>query len=63
MSVNKEVTGQVPSCPAGLRPLLVRNDRGAGLASPSLDGGFEEFRGVCLPRLCNSARSSRATIS
>ena len=62
MSVNKEVTGQVPSCP-GLRPLLVRNDRGAGLASPSLAGGFEEFRGVCLPLLCNSACSSRATIS
>ena len=36
-----------PSCPPGRRPLFFRNDRGAGLASPSLDGGPEEFRGVC----------------
>ena len=41
----------VPSCPPGLRPLLFRSDRrGGGLSSPSLDGGLEEFRGVCLTR-------------
>jgi hypothetical protein len=32
-----------PFCPPGLRPLLPRNDFGAGLASPSDDGGLEEF--------------------
>jgi hypothetical protein len=44
----------VPSCPAwppGLRPLFLRSDRGAGLASPSLDGGLEEFREFCFSRL------------
>jgi hypothetical protein len=32
-----------------LRPLFFRSDRGrgGGLSSPSLDGGLEEFRGVC----------------
>jgi hypothetical protein len=29
----------------GFRPLLLRSDLGAGLASPSLEGGFDEFRG------------------
>jgi hypothetical protein len=30
-----------------LRPVRFRNDRfrGGGLTSPSLEGGFEEFRG------------------
>jgi hypothetical protein len=37
-----------PGCPfgrPGLRPDLPRSDLGAGLARPSDDGGFEEFRG------------------
>jgi len=33
-----------PGCPPGLRPNLPCNDFGLGLASPSLEGGFEEFR-------------------
>ena len=49
-----------PSCPPGRRPLFFRNDRGAGLASPSLDGGLEEFRGVCRSRASSSAIRSRA---
>ena len=39
-----------PGCPfglPGLRPLLLRSDFGAGLPSPSEDGGFEEFREFC----------------
>ena len=33
-----------PGCPPGLRPLLCRNDFGAGLANgESVDGGFDEF--------------------
>ncbi len=41
-----------PSCPPGLRPLRFRSDRGlgAGLASPSPDGGLEEFRRFCFSR-------------
>ena len=56
-----------PSCPCcapGLRPLLFRSDRrGAGLPSPSLDGGLDEFRGVCVSRASSSAIRSRATAS
>jgi hypothetical protein len=33
-----------PGCPPGLRPDRPRSDMGAGLSSPSLDGGFEELR-------------------
>ena len=51
-----------PSCPPGLRPLLFRSDRGrgAGLASPSLDGGQEEF---CFSRASSPAIRSRACAS
>ena len=53
-----------PSCPPGLRPLFFRSDRGrGGLSSPSLDGGLEEFRGVCLSRASSSAIRSRACAS
>ncbi|HBW18950.1 MAG TPA: hypothetical protein DEH11_08025, partial [Actinobacteria bacterium] len=41
--------------PPGLRPLFLRSDRGAGLASPSLDGGLEEFREFCFSRASSSA--------
>jgi hypothetical protein len=54
-----------PSCPPGLRPLRLRSDRGlgAGLPSPSLDGGVEEFRGFCRSRASSSAIRSRACAS
>ena len=58
----------MPVLPARPALLFFRNDRGAGLASPSLDGGLEEFRGVCLSRasssaIRSSARSSSARVS
>ena len=43
------ISSVAPGCPfgrPGLRPDLPRSDFGAGLAGPSRDGGFEEFRGV-----------------
>jgi len=52
-----------PSCPPGLRPLRFRKDRGGGLASPSLDGGFEEFREFCASRASRSAIRSSACSS
>jgi hypothetical protein len=53
----------MPSCPPGLRRVFFRNDRGVGLASPSLEGGWEEFRGVCFSRASRSAIRSRARSS
>jgi hypothetical protein len=55
----------LPSCPSwppGLRPVFFRSDcgRGGGLSSPSLDGGLDEFRGLCLSRASSSAIRSRA---
>jgi len=44
-----------PSCPPGLRPVLLRSDFGAGLPGPSPDGGLDEFRGLCLSRASSSA--------
>ena len=54
-----------PSCPPGLRPLRLRSDRGlgAGLASPSLDGGLEEFRGFWFSRASSPAIRPRAPAS
>ncbi|HEX9542299.1 MAG TPA: hypothetical protein VGA04_29590 [Streptosporangiaceae bacterium] len=51
-----------PSCPPGLRPVFFRSDRcrGVGLPNPSLEGGFEEFRGVCPSRASSSAIRSCA---
>lgn len=41
----------MPVLAAGLRPVFFRSDRGRGrggdLSSPSLDGGPDEFRGLC----------------
>jgi hypothetical protein len=41
----------MPVLAAGLRPVFFRSDRGRGrggdLSSPSLDGGLDEFRGLC----------------
>lgn len=49
--------------PPGRRPLLPRNDFGAGLASPSDDGGLEEFR-LFFPNCArNSAISASAAAS
>jgi hypothetical protein len=48
----------MPACPPGRRPLLPRNDFGAGLAGPSEDGGLEEFRLFLPNRARNSAFSA-----
>jgi transposase len=55
-----------PSCPPGLRPLLLRNDFGAGLTNgESDDGGLDEFWLFC--RSCRlsstTSASSRAICS
>jgi hypothetical protein len=42
----------VPGCPLGRpgrRPVFFRNDLGAGLPSPSEDGGLDEFFDSALP--------------
>ena len=42
------ISSVAPGCPFGRpgpRPVFLRSDFGAGLASPSADGGLEEFRG------------------
>jgi hypothetical protein len=39
----------------GLRPVFFRNDPGAGLASPSDDGGLLEFLEFCPARAARSA--------
>jgi hypothetical protein len=52
-----------PSCPPGRRPLRFRSDRGVGLASPSLEGGLEEFRGDYASRASSSATRSSARAS
>jgi hypothetical protein len=49
--------------PAGLRPERPRSDFGAGLSSPSADGGFEELREEAASRRSNSAiRASSSAI-
>jgi hypothetical protein len=47
-----------PSCPPGLRPDRPRRDFGAGLSSPSVDGGLEEFREDAASCRFNSAISA-----
>jgi hypothetical protein len=47
-----------PGCPPGLRPDRPRSDVGAGLPSPSLDGGLEEFREEAASCRFNSAISA-----
>jgi hypothetical protein len=44
----------------GLRLDLPRSDRGAGLASPSEDGGFDEFRGFWASRARSASISARS---
>ena len=55
----------MPVLPARLAAALLpqRPRLGGGLPSPSLDGGLEEFRGVCLSRASSSAIRSRACAS
>jgi hypothetical protein len=43
-STCRRVRPSCPGCPPGLRPDRPRSDFGAGLSSPSLDGGIEELR-------------------
>ena len=66
----RDVLGQVdhlaplglPFGRPGLRPDLLRSDLGAGLASPSPDGGLDEFRRFC-PSLARSASISARSAS
>ena len=47
-----------PGCPfgrPGLRPVFFRSDLGAGLPSPSEDGGLEEFFEFWPARAASSA--------
>jgi hypothetical protein len=44
-----------PGCPPGLRPDRPRSDFGAGLSSPSVDGGLEELREEAASRRSSSA--------
>ena len=55
----------MPVLPARLAAAFLpqRPRRGGGLPSPSLDGGLEEFRGVCFSRASSSAIRSRACAS
>src|SRR6266487_6704391 len=51
-----------PGCPfgrPGLRPVFFRSDFGAGLPSPSDEGGREEFFEFCPTRAASSATCSR----
>ena len=51
-----------PGCPPGLRPLLRRNDFGAGFTNgESDDGGIDEFWLFCANCRLNSAISARNT--
>jgi hypothetical protein len=43
-----------PGCPPGLRPERPRSDLGAGLSTPSLDGGLEELREEAASRRSSS---------
>jgi hypothetical protein len=57
------ISSVAPGCPfgrPGFRPDLPRSDFGAGLARPSDDGGFEEFRGFC-PSLARRSATSAAS--
>jgi hypothetical protein len=55
------ISSVAPGCPfgrPGLRPVFLRSDFGAGLASPSADGGLEEFREFWPSRARRSATSA-----
>lgn len=47
-----------PACFPARRPLARRKDLGAGLAYPSDDGGFDEFREFFPTRASNSETRS-----
>jgi hypothetical protein len=51
----RSVVPSWPGCPPGLRPDERRSDFGGGLARPSDDGGFEEFREFAFSCASNSA--------
>ena len=51
----RNVDPGAPGCLPARRPDLVRNDFGGGLARPSDDGGFDEFRELSPNRRSNSA--------
>ena len=53
---------RMPRLPPGLRPLLRRNDFGAGLVNgESVDGGFDEFCEFCPSCRLNSAISASSS--
>jgi len=59
------ISSVAPGCPfgrPGLRPDLPRSARGAGVASPSPDGGIDEFRGF-LPSRARSSDTWAASAS
>ena len=59
-STSASVEPGCPGWPPGLRPLLRRNDFGAGLVNgESVDGGFDEFCEFCPSCRFSSAFSSR----
>ena len=61
MSGRSVISSVAPGCPfgrPGLRPVFFRSDFGAGLASPSDDGGLEEFREFWPSRARSSAASA-----
>src|SRR5206468_1806522 len=60
LSISANVEPGWPGCPPGLRPLLRRNDVGAGLTNgESNDGGLEELVESIPNRRFNSAFSAR----
>ena len=60
----RQRTALMPVLPARLAAgLFPQRSRGGGLPSPSLDGGLDELRGVCLSRASSSAIRSRACAS
>jgi len=60
-STCRSVRPWCPGCPPGSRPDRPRSDLGAGLSSPSLDGGFDEFREE--EASCRSSSAMRASCS
>jgi hypothetical protein len=60
-STCRNVRPSRPGCPPGRRPDRPRSDFGAGLSSPSADGGWEELREEAAN--CRSNSAIRASCS
>jgi hypothetical protein len=59
--MSRITAGRLPVLPARPTPPPGPHYCGAGLASPSLHGRFEEFRGVCSNRACSRFSRSEST--